>query len=208
MQKKKIEMDKTIVCVLVVAVCITTSLKTTLAQRSKEEPRNTLPTISGIPSSYEPSPAFPFGRLHPNAPPETTQFSFMIGEFDCVDEIINPQNGKWVRFAAIWNAKYFLNGYGIQDQYWSPRFSTSNIRIFDSKAKKWKVTFFQMPGYSSGVWSGKKIKEDLVMQKGDDENGSRLTFSGITKEGFNWLGESIRDGKATAFWKSKCKRRR
>ncbi len=164
--------------------------------------------VPKVPTDHEPSPAFPYGRLNPKAPPETKQFSFMIGEFDCVDQIINPQTGKWVKFPAIWNAKYFLNGHGIQDQYWSPRFSTSNIRVFDTKEKKWKITFFQMPGYNSGVWSGMKEGENLVMRQGNDEQGSRLTFSGITKDGFEWVGESMRKGKANTFWKSSCKRRR
>ncbi|NNE99826.1 MAG: hypothetical protein HKN25_12465 [Pyrinomonadaceae bacterium] len=202
-------MYKTIIWVLAATVCITTSLQAISAQPpSKEEARNTRPTITGVPSSYEPTPAFPYGRLNPNAPPETNQFAFMIGEFDCIDSIINPQTGEWTRFPAIWTAKYFLNGYGVQDQYWSPHFSTSNIRIFDRKEKRWMVTFFRMPGYSSGVWSGIKEVNDLVMLRGDEKQGSRLTFSGITKGGFSWVGESIRNGEATAFWKSSCKRRR
>lgn len=177
------------------------------AQTNKAEEKKPSPQIN-LPTSFEPSPAFPYGRLNPKAPPETAQFSFMIGEFDCVDEIINPQDGKWVKFPAIWNAKYFLNGHGIQDQYWSPQFSTSNIRIFDAKEKKWKVTFFRMPGYNSGIWSGVKTGENLVMRQGDDKKGTRLTFSSISKYGFEWVGESMSDGKAIPFWKSSCKRRR
>ena len=157
---------------------------------------------------FEPSPAHPFGRLNPKAPVETAQFAFTIGEFDCVDEAINPQDGKWVKFPAIWNAKYFLDGQAIQDQYWSPTFSTSNIRVFDAKEKKWNVTFFRMPGSSSGVWTGIKEGETLVMRQGTDEQGSRLTFSEITKKSFEWIGESMKDGKPTPFWKSSCKRRR
>ncbi|MGE3467686.1 MAG: hypothetical protein AB7J13_12215 [Pyrinomonadaceae bacterium] len=160
------------------------------------------------PTTYEPSPAFPFGRINSNAPPETAQFSFMIGEFDCVDEIINPADGKWAKFPAIWNAKYFLNGQGIIDQYWSPAFSTSNIRIFDTKEKKWNVTFFRMPGNANGVWKGIKEGENMVMRQGTDEKGTRLTFSQITKDGFEWIGESLADRKANPFWKSSCKRRR
>jgi hypothetical protein len=163
---------------------------------------------NGLSIDYEPTPAFPFGRLNPKAPPETTQFAFMIGEFDCVDEIINPQTGKWVEFSAIWNARYFLDGQAIQDQYWSPQFSTSNIRVFDAREKKWKVTFFRMPGSSSGVWTGVKEGKNLVMRQGDDKQGSRLTFSDITKNSFRWVGEGMSDGKAKAFWKSSCTRRR
>lgn len=161
-----------------------------------------------VPTSYEPSPAFPYGRLNPKAPPETKQFAFMIGEFDCVDEIINPQTGKWAKFPAIWNAKYFLNGYAIQDQYWSPPFSTSNIRIFDAKDKKWKVTFFRMPGYSASTISGKKEGKNMVMRQDTDRQGMKLTFYNISKYGFDWVGENLREGKATPFWKSSCNRRR
>jgi hypothetical protein len=158
--------------------------------------------------SYEPNTTYPFGRLNPGAPKETEQFAFMIGEFDCTDEIINPKSGKWVKMPAVWNAKYFLNGYGIQDQYWSPAFSTSNIRIFDVKDKKWKVTFFRMPGYSpSTAVSGTKEGGDLVMRVGTEEKGSRYTFYNIRDTGFDWVGENLRAGKATKFWTSTCRRR-
>jgi len=178
----------------------------TNAQNSKPS-QNILKTAP--PTKYEPSPAFPYGRLNPKAPPETVQFSFMIGEFDCVDDILNRQTGRWARFPAIWNAKYFLNGHGIQDQYWSPNFSTSNIRIFDVKNKKWKVTFFQMPNYNASTpWEGIQEGLNLVMRKGNDEQGSRLTFHKISKDGFKWIGESMKKGRATPFWKSSCKRRR
>ena len=54
--------------------------------------------------AYEPSPAYPFGRPHPEAPPELEQFAFMIGAFDCVDEI-RQQDESWNRFPAVWNAR-------------------------------------------------------------------------------------------------------
>ena len=158
---------------------------------------------------YEPNATYPFGRINPAAPPETKQFSFMIGEFDCSDEIINPGTGKWVKMPAIWNAKYFLNGHGIQDQYWSPAFATSNIRIFDAKNKKWKVTFFRMPGYSpSTAVDGEIEGGKLVMRTGTKENGGAFTFFNISENGFEWVGENIREGKATKFWTSSCKRRK
>ena len=162
-----------------------------------------------VQTTYEPTPAFPYGRLNPEAPPETKEFAFMIGEFDCVDQIRDAKTGKWLVFPAIWNARYFLNGHGIQDQYWSPRFFTSNIRIFNVKKKRWIVTFFQMPNYnSSPPWVGQKKGDDLVMKKGDNKTGSRLTFHNIKDWGFDWVGERLIDGRATPFWKSSCKRRR
>lgn len=157
----------------------------------------------GEPStSYAPSPAHPFGRPHPDAPKELEQFAFMVGEFDCIDEIRQP-DGSMLRFRAIWNARYFLNGHGIQDEYWTPTFYTSNIRIYDPKTKRWNVTFFRMPGYQSGVWHGQKEGDKLVMRQGDKTSGPGLTFHNITADGFDW-----HSGGPTPGWTSTCTRRR
>ena len=164
--------------------------------------------------AYEPNAAYPYGRPNPDAPPELTQFDFMVGEFDC-EEATRNQDGTWNEFLAVWNAAYFLNGHGIQDRYWNPRFSTSNLRIFDPREGLWKVTFFKMPGYASGVWTGKKEGDKIVLRNDPPgESGTRrisiLTFSNIRSDGFDWLGgsylesdsENIRHG-----WRSSCKRR-
>jgi hypothetical protein len=162
---------------------------------------------------YDPSPAYPQGRMNPAAPPETKQFDFMVGEFDCVDEI-KQGDGAWKTEKAIWNGAYFLNGMGIQDQYWSETFATSNLRIFDKKNSKWMVTFFKMPGYSSGVWSGVKEGDNMVMRKerptadGKGTALSRLTFYEISPDGYKWVAENVQDATVNASWKSVCKRRR
>lgn len=164
---------------------------------------------------YEPSPAHPFGQPNPSAPPELRQFDFMIGEFDCVDEI-RGADGAWQRTDAIWNASYFLNGYGIQDVYWCDTFATSNVRIYDPATGAWRVNFFRAP--STAVGAGQWVGEEHVGEQGrrlvmwsgspDRKNGSRLTFFDITDDGFRWHSESLRDGVATVGWKSDCKRRR
>ncbi len=159
-------------------------------------------TTAEVDSAYAPSPAYPFGRRNPQAPPELEQFSFLIGEFDCVDDI-RQRDGSAMRFRAIWNARYFLNGLGIQDEYWTPRFFTSNIRIFDPSTGKWKVTFFRMPGYQSGVWEGQKEGGKMVMRQGGRTTGPGLTFHNITEDGFDW-----HSGGESPGWTSTCKRRR
>ena len=164
--------------------------------------------------AYEPNAAYPYGRPHPDAPPELAQFDFMIGEFDC-EEATRNRDGSWREFNAVWNASYFLNGHGIQDRYWNPRFSTSNLRIFDPKAGLWKVTFFKMPGYGSGVWMGKKERDKIILRNDPPgEKGTRrisiLTFSNIRPDGFNWLGGSYQESDPNTIrggWRSSCKRR-
>lgn len=166
--------------------------------------------ISKVPTENEPSPSHPYGKLNPKAPPETTQFSFMIGEFDCDDKIINPQDGKWVERKVVWNSTYFLNGSGIQDRFWSNPTVASGTRIFDKKKGKWIVNYFQTsPSYFAGVWEGKKEGNKMIMRAPRGESESRLTFHNIKKDGFDWIGETVtKDGKATPFWIITCKKRR
>ena len=152
--------------------------------------------------AYVPSPAYPFGRANPGAPPELAQMAFMVGEFDCVDEV-RQGDGSRLRFKAIWNARYFLNGFGIQDEYWTPTFFTSNIRIFDPDAGRWKITFFRMPGYQSGVWEGGQEGDSMVFRSGGRTSGPGLTFYNIRAGGFDWNSGGDDPG-----WTSTCIRRR
>ncbi len=153
-------------------------------------------------TQYAPSPAYPFGRMNPTAPPELEQFSFMIGEFECVDEM-RQRDGSVNRFRAFWNAHYFLNGLGIQDEYWTPSFYTSNIRIYDPTTSQWQVTFFRMPGYQSGIWQGRKEGDNMVMRRNGATSGPGLIFHNVTADGFDWHSGGDNPG-----WTSSCRRRR
>lgn len=184
----------------------------TEAQQEQKVQRTDARATAG---AYEPNPAYPYGRPNPAAPPELQQFAFMVGEFDC-QEATRKADGSWNEFWAIWNARYFLNGFGIQDVYWNPRFSTSNLRIFDPKAGRWKVTFFKMPGYGSGVWEGKKEGEKIVLRnqpRGPEgkKRVARLTFSNMRADGYDWIAETITEGEEDnprATWRAACQRRR
>ena len=162
-----------------------------------------------LPVENEPSPAHPHGKLNPKAPPETAQFSFMIGEFDCKDKI-QGADGKWTESDVVWNSTYFLNGSGIQDRFWSKQVVATGTRIFNKAKGKWIVNYFQTnPTYFAGVWEGKKEGSKMIMRAPRGENESRLTFHNITKDGFDWIGETaLKDGSAKPFWIISCKRRR
>jgi len=168
---------------------------------TQEQPEEK-PAAVDVDTRFAPSPAYPFGRPNPDAPPELAQFAFFVGEFDCIDTI-RQADGTRVSFPAIWNARYFLNGFGIQDHYWTPRFFTSNIRIFDPESKIWKVAFFRMPGYQSSRWEGKKVGEEIHIRNEGRTDGPALTFHNISEGGFDW-----HSGGGDPGWTSSCKRRR
>jgi hypothetical protein len=171
-------------------------------------------SYSGRPGEmgYEPGNRYPFGRPNPDAPPELSQFSFMIGQNDCNEQRLNNATGKWDSGERTWDAQYYLNGFAIRDSGRSGTRSNGNVRIFDTASQQWNVTFFSMPAYSSGVWSGGMDDEKMVLLRpqkapGTDFDGfSRLTFSNIDDRGFDWTGEWVSaDGNTVfPFWRISC----
>ena len=146
------------------------------------------------------------GKQNPAAPQALRQFDFMIGEFECHDSLLI--NGAWQTSWAIWQSRYTLNGYAIEDQYRKDNYAGMSIRVFDPIKKKWAVHFFGMPGNHQGVWYGEKIGDRMVMrQKRIAKNGSamesRLTFYDISEEAFKWKGElvDLSTGTSTVNWK-------
>ncbi len=69
-----------------------------------------------------------------------------------------------------------------------------------------------MPNYGSGVWKGGMEDENMVLRQtqkapGTDFDGfSRLTFSNISGQGFDWTGEwvSIDGSVVFTFWRLQC----
>ena len=162
---------------------------------------------------YEPNRAFPVGRLNPEAPPETTQFDFLLGPHDCNERMRQPGGDEWKQVAKTWNGIYFMNGHAIRDDTWrADGVSTTNIRVYDAGQGEWVVTWFSVPGASSGVWKGGKEGEKMVLrQDGQSPQGpyvSRLSFFNINDAGFEWVSEVVLpNGTVFSNWKSTCKRR-
>ena len=152
---------------------------------------------------YEADSAYPFGRLNPEAPPETTQFHFIVGVFDCDDRILNPADGKWYDMKAVRRAEYVLNGHAIQDRNYTNVLVSTNIRMFDSGKKEWVVSYFKAP-FGIGVWKGKFSESKVELLKGDESNGSRLSFLDFSEHGYSWKREGLKDGRASPFWEFRC----
>jgi hypothetical protein len=59
-----------------------------------------------------------FAQSGPNplAPPETSQFAFMIGTWDCETWMIQP-DGSYKKGRAIWDAQWDYDGYAMLDHY-------------------------------------------------------------------------------------------
>lgn len=147
------------------------------------------------------------------APDHTDQFAFMIGEFDRIDSVRN-RDGQWDVFKnGFWNARYILNGMGIQDESWSPGrgISTTNVRVYDKNSDTWKVTWFKMPGYATTSAEGYKEGDKMVMR--DTLNSPQgkyiqeYIFYNITEDSYKWVGQRRVLDQVFPFWKISCKRK-
>ena len=161
---------------------------------------------------YDANETFPFGQANPKAPEALHDFHFMIGEFDCEDELFF--NGKWNKMKGRWITNYTLNGYAIQDYYCNEVYAGTSLRIYRPDEQLWHVTFFGMPGNHTGLWKGSRDENRIVLTSEQqtptsEPVTSRLSFSNISDDGFDWLGERVNaDGEATPNWKIWARRKR
>ncbi len=168
--------------------------------------QNTLEDYYKSIQANEPNSENPFGQLNTNAPEETQQFAFMVGVSHCTDSILNP-DGTYRVFPSIWRAKYFLNGYGIQDNNFNPVNPTTNLRVYDSRTKAWNVIYLQSAnGYFTGEWEGKLNEgNEIVLTAEVRGNTSKLLFYDISEEGYSWHSETIKpDGTSFVGWIKHC----
>ncbi len=163
-------------------------------------------------NEYDINSDYPYGRANPAAPEELQQFHFMIGTFDCDDELL--VNGEWKKMQAVWTSHYTLNGHAIQDSYRNEIYAGTSLRVYNQATNLWQVSFFGMPGNHTGLWTGSRDANRIVLtseQVAADASPqtSRLSFSQITDSSFEWLGERItQDGTVIPNWKISARRRK
>lgn len=169
---------------------------------------------STIDLSYEVSLQLPYGAVHPEAKDDLADFAPMIGRCNCKSVNRNADRTWGDTVDMIWQFKYIMNGRAIQDETWKADGKHSgSIRQFQPDSAQWVVTYFSASsvGYKPGVWIGGKIGEDIVLkmeQKAPNglDGFSRLTFSDISEQGYNWIGEwvSVDGSFVYPFWKIFC----
>jgi hypothetical protein len=199
----------TLFVVLLTAMLATGTLG--VGQEEKSSAKDDLKTKH---TAYEPSHEHPFGRLNPDAPPETAQFEFMVGEFTCDDESRQP-DGTWKKSKAFWTASYMMNGFAIQDHFYNDSVTAVSPRVFNQQKGKWIVSYYQMPQFFAGnIWEGEKKDVGMVLESefstpDGNKRISRLTFYNIREEGYDWKAESLPGGReedAVTNWKLSCRR--
>ena len=153
-----------------------------------------------------------YGNPNPKAPPELSQFAFIIGKWRC-DVRLKGEDGTWQPYRATWVGRYILDGHAIADEY---RMTTQtgelivhgmNFRFYSVEKKNCVMRWLN----ATGSWlelgpeklggvhvTPKTITFNLIDTFAPDAL-TRVTFSNISESQFTWTGErSLDQGKTWA----------
>ncbi|MAM29563.1 MAG: hypothetical protein CMC13_11130 [Flavobacteriaceae bacterium] len=163
---------------------------------------------------YTANAAQPFGKINPTAPPETADYAPLIGTCDCTSTTRKADQSWAEPQDMTWTFKYIMNGNAVQDETLKEDGSHSgSIRQFAADSSRWYVHYYSntAPTPILSAWEGGKRGDSIVLYRAQKApNGTegffRITFSNISDEGFNWLGEWVNTNETFRFptWKIVC----
>ncbi|WP_425409044.1 hypothetical protein [Hyphococcus sp.] len=131
-------------------------------------------------------PRCDYGEVHENAPPETAQFDFLIGDYQIFLHQWQGENwspalpGKTAR----WNGWYGLGGMAIVDEWFNPDPAQDpdaprgvNVRMYDPDAQEWDMMWIATGGRQVQDLRAKVIDGVLTMwQEYPDRPNFRAEF--------------------------------
>lgn len=155
----------------------------------------------------------PFGRLHPEAPPETEQYGRLAGVWYTENKALHQ--GTWYCcWHAVWAWKYVIDGFAVQD-YWfqlekdlppvtplGRNSSLTQLRVFQPDSGTWSVSFVNNRAGAGGPVRGSFLSREeegtMVMwpPKPDDPGAPlrRIVFYDISRDHWRWRFERSEDG--------------
>lgn len=142
----------------------------------------------------------------------------MIGICDCIS-IRKGSDGAWGDSVNMsWEFRYILNGMAVQDlTLKSDGLHSGSIRQYNADSSSWYVHYYSSASASArlGTWEGGNSGDDIILYKDQNApNGAegkyKITFSDITEDGFNWIGEWVTPDESVVFptWKIFCEKRK
>ncbi len=165
---------------------------------------------------YAATAEYPYGRVNPEAPKELTDFAPLIGKCHC-QSYSRKQDKTWADPVKMtWTFKYIMNGMAVQDETLKEDGAHSgSIRQFVADSSMWYVHYYSTSSFPKVLpsWQGEKKEGKIVLYREQKApNGYdgfyRLTFSEMTEQGFNWIGEWVDKSETYVYgtWKIICKK--
>ena len=155
-------------------------------------------------------------RVNPGAPPETAQYGFMVGEFDCAITYKSYQDGEWVvsrTGRASWDARYIMNGHAILDEFRDENGDTNvDVRVFDAENKHWLVHYTTANPAAGQIHQANEVDGKMVMLSPREANGfaytERISFEPQGPDSYRWTQEIVySESSAVVNGELLCKRR-
>ena len=153
------------------------------------------------PIQYQPDPDTPIGVRNPNAPPETAQYDFVIGDWDVVINF-RAADGTEVTYNAKWHNSWIVDGYVVMQEWRGPYASGSELRRYSPQEGHWE-------GFNiyNGWGSPKRVTAEfadgemvVMVEPVTDESGTfinRETYFNITDDRWEMRSDRSYDGGET-----------
>jgi hypothetical protein len=162
--------------------------------------------------------AAPYGSRNPDAPEELALFEFLLGRWECVARVKQP-DGTYRSSRAEWRGRYVLDGHAVADEFrlWdaSGRLTQIgwNVRTYSRERRRWVMGWHDA---LAGTWL-ELAPEELGGVESDAAGvryrhhappgiaGNlvpahaifRVSYAEITPRRFTWRAELSRDGGET-----------
>ncbi len=148
------------------------------------------------------------GGLSPDAPPETAQYAFLVGEWRCAIRNMGPDGKMHDGPAATWTGTWVLDGWAIQDVWHSSKPGSkpgTNIRSFNPKTGKWDNRWLAAGQLEWKYFESEQVGDTMVMTGGEGIDGmkrrfvDRNTFYDVGDDGWKWRKDRSFDGGESWF---------
>jgi hypothetical protein len=139
----------------------------------------------------------------PVPPPEASQFEFLIGTWDVVEEPNLP--GVPEKVQGRWTAQRAADGFMVVDEFrisdgeGGTAYLGETYRVYNPSAKRWEFRFVEP---YSGTWhegTAVKVGDEMHLTQGSPAGGSmaKIRYYNISRDHFSWISQRSRDGGKT-----------
>lgn len=151
---------------------------------------------------YQPVPDSPTGARNPAAPEGTSQYDFLIGDWD-VDVTLQQSGQPPLEYRAKWHNHWIADGYVVMQEWRGPYSTGIELRSYDPVGDLWHGRNIYVP--SPGTWyenTAKLIGSEMIVTTvrptaGGSESITREIYFDISDSGFSIRSEVSLDGGTT-----------
>ncbi len=143
-----------------------------------------------------------FGAGALGRPDEASQFDFLIGEWDALQDITFP-NGQQAKFPSRTTAVFALQGRAVLEFNWFdidpalPDAATSILRLYNRAMRRWESLYYSNRGQGMLYFGGRQEGDRMVLHQFGAHTGdipmARYIFHSIEADAYRWFTESSTD---------------